>query len=465
MRLLLVDVEGLGLDFSLRGAAAGHDVRWYRFDAGKSRDGEGFKGVEQVEDWHDHMDWAKSGLILNTGNHKFLSELDEYRDEGYPVFGPSRASAALEVKRSLGMDAMKKAGIDLPPYKMFDSLEAAAAHARKSDRAYVFKTMGDEADKSLAYVSKSPADMAGWIEQKIRKGMKLKGPCMLQEKIDMLCDFGVSGWFGPEGFLKDKWQICFEHKKLMNGEIGPNTGEQGTITQYVKSDPLVDIMLALEGDLIKLGHRGDTSIGVGIDKKGKAWPFEFTMRLGYPCWFMQIATHDGDPLQWMRDLLDGKDTLQVNGDVCCSVVCAQPPYPSEKFKPEDVEGEPVSYDEKVRNQLHPCQVMLGKGPVMEGDNIVDAPMWQTSGPYVMVVTGTGSTVPQAQESCYSAVDEVSFPDMMYRTDIGDKVLKALPEMHRHGFSLPMKGKEGPAAPKPAAPKPSPLQGAMLAALR
>src|SRR6185437_2673999 len=350
----------------------------------------------------------------------------------------------LEIRRDKGMALLEKVGVDLPPYKMFDSLEEAAAYARKSPDPLVFKTMGDESDKSLAYCSKSPADMVGWIEQKIRKGMKLKGPCMLQEKIDMLCDYGVGGWIGPQGFLRGKWEISFEHKKLMNGEIGPNTGEQGTIIQRVETDPLVDVLLALEPHLIKLGHIGDLSIGFGIDKKGKAWPFEFTARLGYPAWFLQIASIEGDPLQWMKDMVDGRDTLKVTPDVCCGVVLAQPPYPSEKFKSDEVEGEPISYDEKVRDQLHPCAVMLGKGPVMDGDKIVEKPMWQTSGPYVMVATGLGPTVKAAKDSAYSAVDEVSFPDMMYRTDIGDKVIKALPSLHEHGYALPM----APDTPKP-----------------
>lgn len=461
MRLLLIDVEGLGLDFCLRCIDAGHQVRWFRLDAAKSRDGEGFRGLEVVEDWHDHMDWAKSGLILNTGNHRFLSELDDYRAEGYPIFGPSRSSAALEIKRSKGMDLLKKVGVDLPPYHMFDTLEEAAKFARKSSDAYVFKTMGDEADKSLAYVSKSPADMAGWIEQKIARGMTLKGPCMLQEKIDMLCDYGLGGWMGPNGFLRDKWEVSFEHKKLMNGEIGPNTGEQGTITQRVAKDPLADILLALEPHLVGLDHIGDFSIGVGIDKKGKAWPFEFTVRIGYPAWFLQIASIEGDPLQWMRDLIDGKDTLKVSRDVCCGVVCAQPPYPSEKFKPEECEGEPISFDEKVRNQIHPCAVMLGTGPVMDGDKIVDAPTWQTTAPYVLVATGLGETVRAAKEDCYAAVKSVSFPDMMYRTDIGDKVIENLLELHRFGYALPMQGETKKPDPKPA-PKASPTSAARMA---
>lgn len=464
MRLLLIDTEGLGLDFCLRCSAAGHDVRWFRIDAGKSRDGEGFPNINVVEDWHDHMDWAKSGVILNTGNHKFLSELDEYREEGYPVFGPSKASAALEIKRSQGMDLLKKIGVDLPPYQMFNSLEEAARFVRKSSEAYVFKTMGDEADKSLAYVSKSPADMAGWIEQKIAKGMKLKGPCMLQEKIDMLCDYGAGGWMGPQGFLRDRWEISFEHKKLMNGEIGPNTGEQGTVIQRVEKDPLVDVLLALEPHLVKLGHIGDFSIGVGIDKKGKAWPFEFTARLGYPAWFLQIASVEGDPLQWMRDLIDGKDSLKMTRDTCIGVVCAQPPYPSEKFNPEETEGEPISVDPSIANQVHPCAVMIGTGPVMDGDKIVDKPMWQTTAPYVMVVTGLGSSVQAAQRSVYGAIDKISFPDMMYRTDIGDKVKRYLPELHKFGFAKAMQP-ETAKAEKPAPQPMGALRGAMMLASR
>jgi phosphoribosylamine--glycine ligase len=439
MRLLLLDVEGLGLDFALRSSEAGHDVRWFRMDQKKSRDGEGFKGITRVADWRPHMAWAREGLILNTGNCKYLMELDRYRELGFPIFGPSQKSAELEIKRSAGMDLLKKAGIDLPPYKMFNSLEEAAAHARKSSDAFVFKTMGDECDKSLTYVSKDPADMVGWIEQKIARGLKLRGQCMLQEKIDMLCEFGVSGWFGKEGFLEDKWQICFEHKKLMNGEIGPATGEQGTVVQYAETDLLAEeCLIPLEAALRKLGHRGDTAINAGIDRKGKAWPFEFTMRLGYPCFFLQLASHKGDPVQWMKDALSGKDSLEVSREVCTGVVLAQPPYPSEKYSSDEVEGNPISGMDDVWEDVHPCGVMIGKGPVMDGGKVAEKPMYQTTSPYVLVATGLGQNVAASKKSVYNVIDRISFPNMMFRTDIGDKVRDALPGLHRHGYALTMK---------------------------
>ncbi len=439
MNVLIVDVEGLGLDFALRCVEAGHSVRWWRVDAHKSRDGEGFKGVKMVNDWRTSMPWAKGGLVITTGNCKFLADLDRFRALGYKIFSPTRASALMEIDRAAGMDAMKKAGIELPPYKMFDSLQAAAAHARKADQSYVFKTMGDEADKSLSYVSKDPADMVGWIQQKIARGMVLKGPCMLQEKIDMVAEFGVSAWMGPQGFLPNKWQIAFEHKKLMDHDIGPNTGEQGTVCQYVKSEKLAEECLApLEKVFQKLGHRGDTAVNVGIDSKGKAWPFEFTMRLGWPAFYLQVASHKGDPAQWMLDLLNGHDTLNVDRRTCVGVVCAQPPYPSEKFKPEEVEGNPISGLDDVWEHVHPAMMMIGKGPVMDGKKVIDGPMYQTTGPYVLVATGLGETVEKAKEAVYETVKSVSFPNKMHRTDIGDKVIKALPDLHKAGYAKGMK---------------------------
>lgn len=439
MNILVIDVENLGLDFVLRCSFAGHKVKWFRLpQKHKLKDGEGFGGFEMVDDWRPHMKWAKDGLILCTGNFKFLAELDRYRDLGFKIFAPTAKSAELEIKRSVGMKAMEEAGIEVPAYQTFNSLQEAERFARKSDKCFVFKTMGDEEDKSLSFVSCDPAEMVGWIRRQIERGVKLKGPCMLQEKIDMLCEFGVSGWVGPDGFLQDKWQECVEHKKLMAGEIGPNTGEQGTVTQYVETSKLADdCLIPMEKLVKKLGHRGDFAVGVGIDKKGKAWPFEFTARLGWPCFYIQVASHKGDPAQWMRDLLDGKDTLKVSRDVAIGVVMAQPKYPYNESDPEDVEGNPISGIEDVYDDVHMASVMLGKGPVMKGGKIVDAPQHQTTGEYVLVCTGLGKTIEKARKSVYATVETVKFPNAMWRNDIGLKIEKPLPELHKFGYAKNM----------------------------
>jgi phosphoribosylamine---glycine ligase len=438
VRVLLIDQDRVGLDFALRAAASGHQVKWFRFCKKPCRDGEGFKQIEIVENYKDSLTWAKSGLIFVTGNAKYIPEMDRLRDFGFPIFAPSVKSSELEIKRSLGMEALEKLGIDVPHYETFTSLADAAKFARKADQGYVFKCMGSEEDKSLTYVSCDPGDLVGWIERKIKMGVKLKGPCMLQEKIDMLCDYGVSGWFGPDGFLPDKWQIAFEHKKLMNGEKGPQTGEMMTLTQYCEKEKLADDMLKpLEPLLKKLGHRGDFAIGVGIDQKGKAWPFEFTVRIGVPAIYNQIASHFGDPAKWMKDLLDGKDSLKVSYDVALSVVCAQPLFPYDD-EPSDLNtGNPIYGIDEVHDQVHLVSVMREKGPLFKGGKVTDEEIYKTTGAYVLVATGLGKTIESARKEVYAAVDEIKFKDSMYRTDGGEKVKPILKDLHKHGYALQM----------------------------
>lgn len=436
MRVLIVDPECLGLDFAIRCGEAGHEVRWWRQGKRPTKDGQGFQQFKIVDDWRPSMAWAKDGLILLTGNAKLMPEMDRFRDLGFKIFGPTKRSAKLEIDRAFGMEEMKKAGIEVPPYEQFGSLKEAEAFARKSDKAWVFKTLGSEEDKSLSYVSSDPADMVGWLQRQQARGLKLKGPCMLQEKIDMLAEVGVSGWFGPEGFLKDKWQICFEHKKLMNGELGPNTGEQGTLCQYSEADKMAEQMLMpMENYLLKAGHRGDFAIGCGIDKQGRAWPFEFTARCGWPAFYIQVASHKGDPAQWMRDLLDGKDTLKVSYDAAIGVVMAQPRYPYEDSDPKEVEGNPISGLEDVWFNMHLASVMMGTGPMMEDGRVINGRIYQTSGEYVMVATALGDTVAKARARVYRTIDQVSFSNQMFRTDIGEKVMGQLDALHGFGYAL------------------------------
>jgi len=333
---------------------------------------------------------------------------------------------------------MKRVGIDVPDYQVFNNLKEAETFARKSDKSYVFKTMGDNEDKSLSYVSTDPADLVGWLQRKQAQGLNPKGQVMLQEKIDMIAEVGVSGWFGPEGFLPNKWQICFEHKKLMPGNFGPNTGEQGTVCQYVEQDKMADEMLMpMEAELLKAGHRGDFAIGCGIDSKGKAWPFEFTCRLGWPAFFIQCASHPCDPAQWMFDLLRGEDSLKVSRDVSMGVVLAQPRYPYGDAEPKEVEGNPIAGADEMWDQVHPVDMMIGKGPAMQDGKVVDKPIYQTSGEYVMVVTGLGKTVSKAKDKVYGAVDKIKFSNMIVRNDVGDGVIKKLPELHKFGYAMDM----------------------------
>lgn len=437
MNVLIIDQDHVGLDFAMRCVAAGHAVRMFRFSKKPTRYGEGFPGITFVDDYKAHMPWAKDGLIFATANNRYLWELDRFRtDFGYKIFAPTVASARLEINRAAGMEAMQAVGVDVPPYQTFNSLQDAEAFARKSDRAWVFKPLGSEDDKSLTYVSRDPADLTGWLRRQIAAGKVLKGTCMLQEKIEKLEELGVSGWMGPEGFLLGRFQTCVEHKGLMVGDVGPATGEQGTFCQYSMKDKLAEqMLLPMEPILRTLGHRGDFAVGAMIDTKGKAHFLEFTARCGYPAWYIQAASHHGDPAKWMRDLLDGKDSLRVSYDAAIGVVMAQPHYPYDMSTPDEVDGKPIQGVEDVLQDVHLVEAMMGKGPVFEDGKVVERPTYQTAGEYVCVATGLGKTITQARSRVYATVKTVRFPNVMYRTDIGQKVQAALPSFHRFGWLM------------------------------
>lgn len=441
MRVLIIDVEQLGLDFALRCAHADHDVRLYRhMPKRKERYGEGFKEITLVDDWRASMAWAKEGLVVLTGNFTLCNELDRYREFGFNIFAPTPQSAKIEIDRLAGMRAAEAAGIAVPEYHLFGSLEETETFARKQDRGFVFKPSGDEPDKDMTFVASDPAELVGWLRRHIKAGKQMK-QCMLQEKVEVLSELGISGWIGIDGFLPDKYGLSIEHKRLMSGEIGPNTGEQGSVMAYTEHDKICDEMLfPFEPIMRTLGHIGDFSVGAIIDKKGKAWFLEVTARFGYPAWYGQMATHKGDPCEWMLALLKGEDKLKVNYDVSIPVVCAQPPYPYQHDVPVSmVEGNPISGVDEYPDQIHLCSVMRAKGPVWREGKIIEEQTYETTGPYVLVCTGAGKTIERARQKVYRAAEVMKFARKMFRDDIGEKVIKCLPNLHRHGYCLDIKG--------------------------
>lgn len=431
MKVFVLDAGGgVGLDFALRCQMAGHEVRVY-FKPGKHpRTGEGL--VKRVSKWQDHMKWAD--LIFMTDNTRYHKELAPYFKEGYPIFGPNPQSAALELDREYGQKVLHQCGIPVPSFKVFSNYDEAISYVRHTNERFVSKPCGDEEDKSLSYVSKSPADMIFMLERWKKQG-RHKGKFMLQEFIGGI-EMGVSGWFGPDGW-SSVWMENFEHKKLMNDDKGMNTGEMGTALKYVKESALAQEVLEPVGNaLAALGYVGACDMNVIIDDYGQPWPLEFTARPGWPLFYIQTSVHQGDPCEWMLDKLHGKDTLKVNFDHAVGVVLAIPDFPYSHLTHKEVEGIPLYGVNKGNiDHIHFGEIMSGKAPCMEGDKIVDKELFVTAGDYVATVVGLGKTVEKAKHSCYNRIDEIELPNSpMYRTDIGHRLEKQLPLLQKHGFA-------------------------------
>lgn len=435
-KILIIDPENTGLSLAWRCVIAGHEVKWFAKPT-KSIDpdiGRGFKGVDRIENWVSFVNWAD--LIFPTGNGDYMERLEFFRKRGLPIFGPSIASANLEISRKDGMKIMKNAGIEIAPYQTFKDMQEAEDHVAKTKERYVFKTMGDNEDKSLTYVSKSAADMREWMKRMRRTGSEPKGEVMLQTFIKGI-EMGVSRWMGSKGFI-GPWNESFEYKKLMSKNFGCNTGEMGTIAAFTNDSKLgMETLAKLEQDILRLGHLGDTAIGFIIDEEsGKPYPTEFTMRPGWPIFNMMLGSIEGDPIQWMIDGLSGKDTTTFKEDIGCCLVAAQGDFPhTTEIKNEHV-GVPIyGVTKGNKRHLHPQAVKIDILEDMDGPKIVKRPVWNTTGDYTLVVTGySEKSVKQAAERAYKTVDQLHISNMMVRDDVGEDLKEKLPELHKLGYA-------------------------------
>ena len=239
MRVLVIDSIdcGVATDFCMRCQQAGHEVMWYskpRKDGTWQRAGEGI--VDKLRDFDElrkkWLGWAD--LIFLTDNTTYLNMLEPYRAIGYPIFGPSEEAARWELDRAYGQQVFSECGIDIIEGEDFRDYDSAIAYVKKHGRAFVSKPNGD-ANKALSYVSQNAADLVYMLGRwkknpKYVEAAKRDG-FILQEKISGI-EFAVGGWFGPSGFT-GHWYENAEHKKLMNGDLGVNTGEMGTLSMYV----------------------------------------------------------------------------------------------------------------------------------------------------------------------------------------------------------------------------------------
>lgn len=434
MKVLLIDHDGVALAFALKIAKAGHQVRWFIQDkpSNSQTTGDGFKGITKVKTWLPSAMWAD--VIWLSNNDEYLPKLDSLRKAGAKVFGPTVKSAALEIDRAAGMRFLEKHGIAVPEWKSFPTLAAAEQHVRKTEKRYVFKTLGSVEDKALSYVSKSPADMIARLQRWQKLKLDTAGPVMLQEFIKGI-ELGVSRWMGTEGFI-GPFNENFEHKKLLSGNCGPNCGEAGTVMKYCEDSTLGEMVLQpLEEPLMELGHLGDIDLNCMVDAQGKPWALEFTMRCGWPAHNIMVATHKGDPVEWMRDALEGEDTLDVSTAIAAGVVVAQPDYPYSNATHRETQDIPIyGVTDKNRRFIHAQGVKLATMPVMDGEKVTQKECWVSASDYLCVVTGTGSSVSQACERAYATVKELHVPDMIYRDDIGEKLREELPTLHRQGFA-------------------------------
>jgi len=439
MNLLLIDHHGTGLHLAMLAEKAGHSVKlWIPPSHTGLPNQVGAGIVERLysrDGWKKWMKWAD--LIIPTDNAHYIQDLKPFFQDGFPIFGANEQGTRLELDRTFGQDVFSAHGLAVNKYEVFHDYDEAIEFVKKTNKAYASKPLGDS-DKALSYVAHSPAALVFKLERWKRK-KKLQKGFILQELVEGQ-EVAIGGWFGPGGWCS---AVCenWEEKRLMNGGLGDNTGEQGTVVRYVRESKLfTDVLAPFTEYLHSIEYVGYVDVNCIVNSSGQPVPLEWTCRFGDPTLNIQSFLHEGDPIEWMRDLLRGQDTLRVKKDIAVGVVLSHGDYPYKFLTEEEVSGYPLdglTQDRKRRVAF--AYVKRDRAPVQIGRMVEEVETFVTAGNYVLIGVGVGKTVNRARQEAYETMWALNIPsNRMFRTDIGERLEKDLRNLQRHGFCSDMR---------------------------
>ena len=408
-RFLFVSKWGLIHDLAWEVKKEGNEVRYHIMMKSEREVGDGF--VEKVDRWEESKDWAD---VIVFDDCEFGVVADRLRAEGKAVVGGTPYTDRLEMDRDFGQEEMRMAGLTILPRWEFDSFDAAIAFIKSTPGRYVVKPSGRaQNEKVLSFVGQEEdgLDVLTMLEH-YKKGWGGKIKSFQLQKYASGVEVAVGAFFNGKDFLHPVF-VNFEHKRMFNDDIGPQTGEMGTSGFWHNSSTLFQqTLLRMKDRLAAVHYTGYIDINCIANSRG-IYPLEFTCRFGYPTINLQI---EGILSRW-SDLMSGMArgqpvTMRAKRGFQICVVIAVPPFPfldSDAFR-KFSEDAVIIFRKPMNGGLHPCDVRL-----VDGD-------WRLTGNsgYVLVVTGSGSTMDDARKEAYNRVKNIIIPNMFYRTDIGER---------------------------------------------
>ncbi len=408
-KFLFVSFESLSGDLAWQIKKEGHEVRVF---IGKDSDKDVYDGfLEKVDDWKKFTDWAD---VIVFDDVDFGETAASLRKAGKLVIGGSPYTDRLEEDREFGQNEMKKAGMNILPNWTFSSFDDVIGFIKSNPGRYVFKPCGNIASsqKGILFIGEEDdgKDLIEVLEQ--NKGTWAKKIKRFQlQKRAMGVEVAVGAFFNGEDFVYPV-NINFEHKKLFPGDIGPFTGEMGTLMFWSPPNEIFrSTLLKIKGELAKSGYVGYIDINCIANSKG-IFPLEFTSRFGYPTISIQM---EGVTSQWGDFLfkLAKKEhvELKTKRGFQIGVIVVVPPFPfddkKESFIYKDLS---ITFKKKNLDGVH-----LGDVKSVNG-------VWSIAGDsgYALVITGSRHTVEGARKLVYSRLKNIILQNMYYRTDIGVK---------------------------------------------
>lgn len=348
--------------------------------------------------------------------------VDELRNHGLKIFGPTKAAAQLESSKAFSKAFMRRHGIPTADYDTFTDPVAAHAFVDRLGAPIVIKADGLAAGKGVvvAMTLQEAHDAVDFMLVDNKYGVQHNegGARVVIE--EFLAGEEASFIVLSDGKNVVAMATSQDHKRLKDGDEGPNTGGMGAyspapvVTADVHARAMREIILPTIRGMEKDGipFTGFLYAGLMIDANGQPKTLEFNTRMGDPETQPIMMRLKSDLVDVMLAAVDGKlDQVELEWDrrTALGVVMAAAGYPEAPRKGDVITGLPAEADDAM--VFH------------AGTQLNDAGQPVTSGGRVLCVTVLADSVRQAQQRVYDVTRGIHFDGMQFRRDIGYRAIK------------------------------------------
>lgn len=344
--------------------------------------------------------------------------VDHFRARGLRVFGPTRAAAQLESSKDFAKAFMSRHGIPTARYRTFTSAPEARDYVSQQGAPIVIKADGLAAGKGVMVAQTVAQAHAAIDDMLVGNRFGASGARVVIEQF--LPGEEASFIVMSDGRNALALATSQDHKRLCDGDDGPNTGGMGAyspapvVTPEVHARVMREIIMPTINGMAADGtpYTGFLYAGLMIDADGQPRTIEFNCRMGDPETQPIMMRMKSDLVDLLDHAVNGTlDRAEVSWDrrAALGVVIAAGGYPEEPRKGDPVTALPADADD--------CVVFHAGTQAVDGQLV-------TSGGRVLCVTALGDSVRSAQRRAYEAVAQVRFDGAQYRRDIGHRAIKA-----------------------------------------
>lgn len=383
---------------------------------------------ENVDIKHNDIDklllFAKQRKLLTiVGPEEPLSRgiVDAFENKGLRVFGPSKDAAMLEASKAFAKELMRDAGIPSADFAIFTDAQEARDYVVKQNKPLVVKADGLAAGKGVIVCDDAKQAIAAIDSMMTKKEFGAAGSkVVIEERLSgeeasfiALCDGET---IMPLASSQD-------HKRVFDGDRGPNTGGMGAYSPA----PVVDrelhekivkqVMEPAVSTMKKRGtpFKGFLYAGIMVDETGRPHVLEFNARMGDPECQPIMMRMESDLYEYVDAAVDGRlgsmPPIQWKDQTAVCVIMAARGYPGSYEKGRVIEGLDYNFGQGV--------VVFHAGTARDSQNRV-----VTNGGRVLGVTALGRDARQAIDNAYSAVRKIRWGENghHYRTDIARRAI-------------------------------------------